>query len=93
MIGKGMLSIAKAAVAAGPVVFVYKMEGLLNGQIRTALADGWEAMWLRAGASKAPPLCVLDDSATLTSLTDGALREIGLMRIPAESAGTKGEPS
>ena len=82
MLSKGMLSVARAAVDAAPVVFVYKVDGILPPELARYLITRWEAIWRKAGSLKAPALAVLDDRATLTSLTDGALREIGLMRIP-----------
>ena len=73
--------IASSPTARGP--FVLTMDYVISERVEQRIQDCWRDAFARAGA-EAPPLIVLSEGATLTSLTDGDLRAAGLMRLPPD---------
>lgn len=70
--------IASSPTARGP--FVLTMSGMVSDSVVRRLQGYWQGAFERIGA-ETPPLIVLSEGATLTSLTDGDLRTAGLMRL------------
>ena len=73
--------IASSPTARGP--FVLTMDYVISERVMQRLQDYWRGAFERIGA-QAPPLIVLSDGATLTSLIDGDLRDLGLIRLPPD---------
>jgi hypothetical protein len=65
-------------------VFVLRMpEGTTTKDMdRTSMV--WQHLWQKAGRD-APPLLILEDAMSLETLTPGALKAAGLMRIPDDA--------
>jgi hypothetical protein len=83
---EGSLAAAFAIADDGkPAVFVLTGSDITSPQDVQMVGRMWREMWAKAGR-ESPPLAVLGPDITLTSLTAGGLRDLGLVPIQPDAS-------